>query len=125
MEVFFCLYGEPAVVVKEFDVPDSLESIRVFGGSATIRPPDPVGSEFHKADTLIRVFLGGVLIVNLILKASLEPQNLAIGSFDASFQPATSRKLRVEFQEAGSGLPVNVELQLCGMWFRAALGGGQ
>lgn len=117
MEVFFKEWGEPAIASKEFDVPSDLSFLRIFGGSAAMRPKDPDGDRYFKADALIRVWLGGLMIVNVILKSSKEPQVLAIGSFHVELAPSASvQKLRVEFQEAGAGMPVNVELQLCGMW---------
>jgi len=123
MEVFFNTPASPSVVVKEFDIPTELSFIRVFGGSAAMRPKDPTSGTFgtwkyFKADVLFRVMVDGITIINTILKSSMEPQNISISGFDVNLKTAgvEGRKMKVEFQEAGAALPVNAELQICGMW---------
>ena len=125
MEVFFNEMASPSIVSREIDVPADMKQLTIFGGSAGIRPKDPEHQAFGtlkcwKCDVLFRVYIDGVMIVNIILKGLDGPQNLAVPSFmyvaNESIIATAGRKARVEFQEAGAGLPVNAELEMCGMW---------
>lgn len=120
MEVFFQGLDTPNVVNKSFDVPFGMKTLNIFGGSAAMRPKDPTKDRYWKADGLFLVRIDGINIISVILKTTEQPQCLSIGSFTyiTRDNPDPPRQILVEFQEAGAGVPVNMELQLCGQWTR-------
>jgi len=117
----------PNIAQMSFPVPDDLY---YFSGVASValRPPTPEWSSFGKpkvfiTDGLFRVWVEApgqppLMVVNVILKATMEPQNLAVMG-DCSLPTISQygeRTLVVEFQQAGAGHGGNMELQYCGEW---------
>lgn len=126
MEVFFVDQATPAEVIREFDVPKGLTSLTLFGGSAAFRPKDPEAptilrhGQQYRADALFRITIDDVIILNVILKTSREPANLYVAPFTYTTRPqvplSDGRKMKIVFAAAATSFPVNMELELCGVW---------
>lgn len=126
VETFFTRHlAVPNISIFKAELPPAnfkgcrFTGIWMYSASMSLRPAIPRRG-LGLADGLFRIKVGpspniaqAFTVFSVILKATWEPQNIIAPGFFIPVNPGATW-LFVEFQEAGPGLPVNMELQATG-----------